>query len=258
MDKNLFPIEYKHTNCTDCTIRRLALFKGVDEKDIDWTQEFRSNQFKIKSKKLLYKEGQLPEYMFTLYHGWVLQHKTLTNGKRQVLRIALPGDLLGFQADFNGPMNHTALALSDTILCAFPRKDMLNMFNKNIELAKRMADMNARDASICQNHLVGVGQKTAEERIAYLCLELYYRIKLIREDTIKYDIEFPLTQEDLGDAVGLTQIHVNRTLKTLREKGLMEIKNKRLYILNDKALKELGSFDEKILKIYSFFSANVS
>ncbi len=253
MDINLFPIEYKHTQCSDCSIRRLALFKGVSEKDIEWTQEFRSNQFKIKAKKSLYKESEQSDYMFTLYHGWVLQYVTLSNGKRQVVRISLPGDFLGFQADFGGPMNHTAIALTDTVLCAFPRKDMKNMFQNNVGLAMRMADMHARESSISQNHLVGVGQKTAEERLAYLCAEIFYRIKIIYGDNINNEIEFPLTQEDLGDTLGLTQIHVNRTLKGLRERGLIEIKNKRLTIHNLDGLKELGSFDEKILQTHSFF-----
>ncbi len=255
MDKNLLPIEYKHTQCTDCSIRRLTLFKGVSEEDLAWTQKFRSDQFKVKAKKQLYKEGETPHFMFTLYHGWVLQYQTLPNGKRQVLRVSLPGDLLGFQADFNGPMRHSSAALLDTVLCAFPRDSMREMLENNPGLAMRMADMHARDSSLCQNLLIGVGQKTAEERIAYLCLEIFYRIKLIYPDATNNDIEFPLTQEDIGDAVGLTQIHVNRTLKLLREQNLMEIKNKRLYIHNDSALKKLGSFDESILDVHSFFLA---
>ncbi len=253
MDINLLPIEYKHTQCTDCSVRRLALFKGVSEEDLSWTQKFRSDQFKIKAKKTLYKESEHSEYMFTLYHGWVLQYATLSNGKRQVTKIALPGDFLGFQADFGGTMRHTAMALTDTVLCAFPSKDMKAMFKENVGLALRMADMHTRDSSICQNHLVGIGQKSAEERLVYLCVELFYRIKLIYGDNIKDEIEFPLTQEDLGDALGLTQIHVNRTLKSLREQGLMDIKNKRLTIHDIEKLKEIGSFDESILHTQSFF-----
>ncbi len=253
MDINLFPIEYKHTQCTDCSIRRLALFKGVSEEDLSWTQKFRTNQFKIRAKKALYKESEDSEYMFTLYHGWVLQYVTLPNGKRQVVRISMPGDFLGFQRDMNTTMCHTAVALTDTVLCAFDRDDMKTMLQNNPGLAMRMADMYARDSTYSENQLVGIGQKTAEERLAYLCMELFFRMKMIYTDSIINEMEFPLTQEDLGDTLGLTQIHVNRTLKTLREQGLMEIKNKRLTILNEDALKELGSFDENILKAQSIF-----
>lgn len=253
MNTNLLDIEYKQTQCSDCSVRRLALFKGVTEEDLSWTQGYRSNQFKIKAKNTLYKEAEKSEYMFTLYHGWVLQYVTLSNGKRQILRIALPGDFLGFQADFGGPMHHTAMALTDTVLCAFPSNDMKSMFKDNVGLAMRMADMHAKDSSICQSHLVGIGQKSAKERIAYLCAEIFFRIKFIHGDNIKNEIEFPLTQEDLGDALGLTQIHINRTLKELREDGLMEIKNKRLSIHKIDQLKEIGAFDEGILHAKSIF-----
>lgn len=253
MDSNFNPIPFKQTKCSECPIRRLALFKGVREEDLIWTQNFRSDQFKVKAKKALYKQNEHPNYMFTLYHGWLLQYKTLDNGKRQVLRIALPGDLIGFQADFNGPMEHSTIALNDSVLCAFPRPDIKEMFNKNTGLSARLGEMHARDMSICQNHLIGIGQKSAEERIAYLSLELLFRLRQIYSDNAITDIEFPLTQEDLGDAVGLTQIHVNRTIKSLRERNLMEIKGKRLYIHDIEGLKTLGSFDEKVLQTYTLF-----
>lgn len=253
MEANLFPIEFKHTQCSDCSIRRLALFKGVAEEDLSWTQEFRSNQYKIKAKKTLYKESEDAEYMFTLYHGWVLQYVTLSNGKRQVVRISMPGDFLGFQRDMNASMCHTAVALTDTVLCAFPRKEMKSLLQSDPGLAMRMADMYAKDTAFSQNQLIGIGQKTAEERIAYLCIELFCRMKFIYGESILDEMEFPLTQEDLGDTLGLTQIHVNRTLKSLREQGLMEIKNKRLKILDEPALKELGAFNESILRAQSIF-----
>lgn len=250
---NLFAVEKKQTQCSDCSIRRLALCNGVGEDEADWIQGYRHNQFKIKAKKTLYKENKPTKHIYTLYHGWVLQYKTLPNGKRQVLRIALPGDLLGFQAHLDGPMSHSALALCDAVLCAFTNEDKSEMLNSRIDMTKRLIDMHARDTSLQQNHLVGVGQKTAEERIAHLCMELFYRVRAIRDDSVSQNIELPLTQEDIGDYVGLTQIHVNRTLKVLREQGLMEIKNKRLYILNENKLKELSLFDEKTLQMHTIF-----
>jgi len=253
MDVNLFPIEQKNTQCSECSIRRLALFKGIPEEDLSWTQEIRTNQFKVKAKKPIYKESEHSDYMFTLYHGWVMQYVTLPNGKRQVTRISMPGDFLGFQSDLNGPMCHTSVALTDTVLCAFPRNKIKKLFATNTNLAMRMADMMTKNNIFSQNQLVGIGQKTAEERIAYLCVELFCRMKFIYGDNITNEMEFPLTQEDLGDTLGLTQIHVNRTLKGLREQGLMEIKNKRLKILDEAALKELGSFNEDILRAQSIF-----
>ncbi|MBL7004407.1 MAG: Crp/Fnr family transcriptional regulator [Gammaproteobacteria bacterium] len=253
MEINLTPVDKKRTKCSDCAIRRLSLFKELSKIELDDKDAIHSAQYKIQAKKILYKEGSIPEDIYTIYHGWVLQYKALSNGKRQVLKVALPGDLVGFQTDANGALTHTSMTLSNTILCALPISSVRDSFKEYPALADRMTQMHARDMSICQNHLIGVGQKSAEERIAYLCMEIYSRVKMIHEETVDNNIEFPLTQEEIGDAVGLTQIHVNRTLKSLREKGLLEIKGKRLYILNKAGLKDLGSFDESVLDIHSFF-----
>jgi len=88
---NLIPVENKQTVCTECSIRRLALFHGVPEDELSWTQAYRSSQYTAHARKEIYRESHLSEFMFTVYHGWIAMFKTLDNGKRQILRIALPG-----------------------------------------------------------------------------------------------------------------------------------------------------------------------
>ena len=110
----LVSIETNQTVCADCSIRRLALFHGVPEADLEWTQAFRSGQYKVKARREVYREAQPGEYLFTIYHGWFALYKTLNNGKRQILRIALPGDMIGFQPDFDAPLNHSASSVANT------------------------------------------------------------------------------------------------------------------------------------------------
>ncbi len=250
---HLIPIEHKQTACTDCSIRRLALFHGVDEKDLDWTQQYRSNQFTIAPRKEIYRETQSSDYMFTVYHGWVAVYKTLDSGKRQIIRIALPGDMLGFQPDLQAVMTHSAMALSETVLCGFPSKAMPELLRKNLSVARRLTELNARDMNICQSRLLTIGQQSAIERVAFFCSELFHRIKMIYNHQQDTAIHFPLSQEDIGDATGLTKIHVNRTLKTLREMGLMEISSKTLSIHDVNSLCELGNFNPDSVKIHSLY-----
>jgi len=250
---NLIPIEHNQTACTDCSIRRLALFHGVPEKDLDWTQDYRSSQFTVAPRKEVYRETKASDYMYTVYHGWVAIYKTLDSGKRQILRIALPGDMIGFQPDLQAVMTHSAMALSETVLCAFPSKAMPDLLRKNLSVARRLTELNARDMNICQSRLLTIGQQSAIERIAFFCAELFFRIKMIynhKEDT---EIYFPLSQEDIGDATGLTKIHVNRTLKSLREMNLMEISAKTLKIHDVKGLCDLGNFDPASIQVHSLY-----
>ena len=249
----LIRIEHNPTRCSECSVRRLSLFHGVSEEELAWTAEYREHQSTVQARKEIYREGQLNECMYTVYNGWLATYKTLENGRRQILRIALPGDMLGFQPNLEAPMTHTAMSVTDAVLCAFPVPDMQELLRKTLSVAKRLQEMNARDMNICHSRLLTIGQHSATERIAFLCAELFFRIKLIYNEKEKNEIFFPLSQEDIGDATGLTKIHVNRTLKTMREKGLLEISSRRLKVLDPQALCELGNFDPAMIQTYRLY-----
>jgi CRP-like cAMP-binding protein len=250
---SLIPIEVNRTVCAECSIRRLALFHGVPEDELEWTQEYRSGQFRVKARKEIYCEAQSCEHLFTLYHGWVALYKTLNNGKRQILRIALPGDMLGFQPNLLAPLTHSAVSLTDSVLCGFPRTAMPDLLRRNTNVARRLTELNARDMNVCQSRLLTIGQQSAIERIAFFCCELYYRLKMIYNNVEHQEIFFPLSQEDIGDATGLTKIHVNRTLRSLREQGLMQISGKQLTIHDLEGLSELGHFDPASIYIHPLY-----
>ncbi len=250
---NLIPIEHKQTPCSECSVRRLALFNGVPEQELNWTQDYRSNQFTIAPRKEIYRETQPSEYMYTIYHGWVAVYKTLDNGKRQILRIALPGDMIGFQANLRAPMNTSAISLTETVLCGFSMQNMPELLRKNLDVARSLTEINARDMGICQSRLTTIGQQAAIERIAFFCAELFYRLKVIYSHKDDCEIAFPMSQEDIGDATGLTKIHVNRTLKALREDNLLQISGKTMKILDLDRLCELGNFDPASVHLHNLY-----
>lgn len=250
---DFIPIEHNPTDCAECSVRRLALFQGVSESDLSWTKKYRAHQFTVQAHKEIYQESKISPYMFTLYHGWVAMYKTLGSGKRQILRIALPGDMLGFHPDLSAPMTHSAYCLTESVLCAFPCKDMPELLRRNLSVTKRLTELNARDMDICQSRLLTIGQQTAIERIAFFSAELFYRMKAIYNHSDDFEIHFPLSQEEIGDATGLTKIHVNRTLKALREMGIMQISGKCLKILDVEGLRSLGNFDKNSVYARSLY-----
>ena len=155
------------------------------------------------------------------------------DGVRQVLRSALPGDFLGFQPDLKGPHIDSAIALSDSVICTVP--DLLKICRVQPELALRLAWVGACDMILMEIYLASLAHRSARERIAFMALELYLRLKL-RGLNRGYTIQFPLLQEDIADTLGLTTVHVNRTLKALRKDGLLKIEKHELTILDYDAL----------------------
>ncbi|RDH87024.1 MAG: hypothetical protein DIZ78_05895 [endosymbiont of Escarpia spicata] len=235
------------TQCAECPIRKMALFKRVPEDQLESTQDHRSSQITFPSRAHLYREGETNDFVYTLFDGCVKLYKTLKNGKIQGMRSASPGDFLGFQGDLDGAMHHGAIALTDTIVCAFPKEDVHRMLCEHKEIASEMIMKNAQMMAFCQEHLLSTGAKIAIERIAFTLIELNHRFKtlLSSKSVGQYEriIELPLTQEDLADAVGLTSIHVNRTLKQLKDKQLISCKKGRISVLNEKELMLLAHFN---------------
>lgn len=230
----------------------MALFRHVPREKLEWTQEFRSAQCVLKARQHLYQEGDPPHEVYTLYSGWVKLYKVLKNGKKQALRFALPGDFLGFQSEVNGQLGHSAVALTQCTLCVFPRTRLAKLFRAQPDLAEELLMIHARDMGLCHEHLLSTGARTARESIAFLLLELYHRLRLLgrfRDDTVdNQGFKVPITQEDIAEACGLTAIHVNRTLRQMRDERLISCANGHLLIMNEAALNQIAHFDPRLLE----------
>jgi CRP-like cAMP-binding protein len=240
-----------HTKCVDCAIRKMALFKRVPHARLDWTQDYRTGQYYLKSKQHLYHEGDAHDCVYTLFEGFVKLYKTVEKGKIQVMRFASPGDLLGFQGDLTGSMHHGAQALTDCILCAFPKEQVNKMMCEHMEIATEMITKNARIMAVCQEHLLSTGARNARERIAFSLFELNYRMKSLKQfcpdRSVSNLLYLPLTQEDLADAVGLTPIHVNRTLKIMSGEKLIRCGKGKIAVLDEEALQKISGLKLALL-----------
>jgi CRP/FNR family transcriptional regulator len=227
----------------------MALFRDVPEDELGWMQEFRESQYLLPSGEILFREGETAHTLYTLFDGWLILFKILDNGKRRILRFLLPGDFFGYQISGIGPSGvhmHGSQALMESTLCAFPVTRFRSMMEKQPHLTTRLAEMEMHDMNLCQNHLVDTARNSALQHIAFLLLELFHRAR--RQIQNGYDgktnsIIFPLTPEDIGDAIGLTSNHVNRILGEMEREGLIVCQKKRLSILNEEVLMVIGDFD---------------
>ncbi len=232
--------------CIHCPIRRMALFKQVPKEKLEWTQNFRKGQFTLKARDHLYLEGVAHDYVYTLFDGLVKLYKTLKRGKMQAMRFASPGDFLGFQGDLSATMHHGAQAITDCVVCVFPREQVTRMLCEYPEIATELIVKNARVMAFCQEHLLSTGARSARESIAFTLAELNHRLKLLRQfrsdsPALGGD-ELLITQEDLADAVGITPIHANRTLKQMREEKLICCSKGKIQVLDEQTLVQIAHF----------------
>jgi CRP/FNR family transcriptional regulator len=239
-----------NTRCSQCSIRKASIFKNIDADSLRRVEQYRKGQITMPAHSSIFHEGKTHQYVYTLFSGWVVIYKMVgETGRRQIMQFLLPGDLLGYQTDANGDMPLSAKTLTETVLCVFPREKINPMLRENSDLSVRFIEMWSRDMSLCQNYLMAVGRKTARESVTFLLLELYYRVKSQEPQSYSSSVNaiyFPITQEDIGDAVGLTKVHVNRVIKSLMDGKLIYCHKKKLAILNEDKLCEIAGYDNKI------------
>ncbi|HEX9645933.1 MAG TPA: Crp/Fnr family transcriptional regulator [Alphaproteobacteria bacterium] len=234
--------------CSACPVRDWALCQALPEGDLAVVERFMTGHRTLSPGTDFYHQGEPSEELFTVLEGWGFQYRLLEDGRRQIVRVLLPGDFVGFQPDLFAPVAHSAQALTEMRLCIFPRQNLLDLFRDQPQLALRLTWMLARDDSRAQDWLVNVGRRSARERVAHLLLELYYRVRMRAEEPLGSSIPLPLTQEHIGDALGLTSVHVNRTLRDLRQSGLLVVSNRVLNIVDPDGLAEVAGFDSETLQ----------
>ena len=162
------------------------------------------------------------------------------------MNIALPGDFIGFPACFFEDAPYSFDALTDTVLAPIPFTALIGLFEKQPRLAAAIFWSFSLEAAIYIEHLTDVGRRSALERVAHSLLELLTRFQVIglADET---SFPMPLTQELIGDALGLSVPHVNRTLRAVREDGLASIEAHRVMIKDVEALSALADFEKPYL-----------
>lgn len=240
---NSLEVRPKATRCAQCPIRERALFQVVPIDYINDAETRRTDQYNLRSRRHLYEEGDQATMAYTLFDGWMLLYRAHSDGGRQGLRIALPGDFIGYVPQGETHTSHSAVAITDSILCGFKQTDLHAMLDNHPGLASHITRIQTRYMASCQSAMLGLGRKSAEQRIAYLIAELYYRLKNRQQTPAdSQTMMFPLTQEMLGDMTGLTPVHTNRIMRKLRTDGVFTVERQRLHIEDMDKLMEIGEF----------------
>jgi CRP-like cAMP-binding protein len=189
------------------------------------------------------QEGQPLDSPSALMAGWACRYRALPDGRRQIFDFILPGELYGMCHRPQAVALTTATTLTPAVI-ADARAIMDVIVNKpgqyqNLEAA--LFSTASLDEAYLLNQVVRIGRQTAYERVSHLILELHERLKEVGlADDWTYAL--PLTQEILADALGLSVVHLNRTLQQLRREGLIEFKSGRMTILQPGSLEAAANF----------------
>ncbi|RCV87953.1 Crp/Fnr family transcriptional regulator [Vreelandella rituensis] len=192
--------------------------------------------------EVIINEGERPKYVYLIEKGWACRYKLLENGDNHIMAYLIPGDLCDVHIAILDEMDHSLRALTPVTLRKFPADEMRNIMENHHRLARALFWSTLVDEAVLREWLVNMGTRPAESRLAHLFCEMLIRSHIAgcAKDN---SFEFPLSQAELGETIGLTSVHTNRVLQKLRQEGLVSLEKKRLTILDWERLKEFSQFD---------------
>lgn len=230
------------TPCIDCPLRSMSLFLPHTRDELALVQFLKRREMALQEGDTLIHEGQKDTRLFTLLEGWAYRFKTLSDGRRQILNFLLAGDFIGVQQKLRGQAAHGVVMLTAARLCVFDRDALWELHRNQPTMGFNVTWLTAHEESLVDDNLLSIGRRSAEERVATALILLYKRAAALggHAEEPGQGVVFPLTQQHLADALGMSLAHTNKTLRKLQRRDLFRIADGRLYLIDPKALAQLA------------------
>jgi CRP-like cAMP-binding protein len=218
--------------------------------DDAWTKfdqiDFQTRAFQ--SGDDIIRVGETPAKIFIVKDGWAIRHRSLDDGRRQIVNFMLPGDVFDMQVIAGVKADHSITAVTRTVVATVIADQFISVLRSDADVAAAFWWAAVQEESILREQIVRVGRRSAKERIAHLLLELQRRLRAATGGAEDH-LPMPLTRTDLADALGLTPVHVSRTMSALRRSGLIDESRGQVTILDRKRMESLSQFDTDYLHV---------
>ena len=228
-----------------CFLAKLGHFIDLTEQEKDALRTLEESPRTYGPGEVLFEEGDTPaDNLYVVAEGRLHSSTTLADGGRAILSLYYPGDLIGTNSVAFETSAVTTLTSVESTLCRFPRSGLKTLFAQFPRLAALFYAIAALENVSLQDRLKSIGRTNGKVRIGALILEILYRLRLTNED-LGNRVELCLTQADIGDAVGLTNVHVHRCLKELEQEGLIERGSGAVTVVHPDLLAERSDFVDR-------------
>jgi CRP-like cAMP-binding protein len=246
MPDNPSPVAEVHR--TDSPLlAKLATFAVLPEEDRDALKSLCDDPREMPARRNVIREGDRPDHVHLVVEGWAARYKLLPDGTRQITAFLLPGDFCDLHITILGEMDHSIATITKAKVAFVPRAKM-DELTARPQIARAFWWATLVDEAVLRSWIVNVGRRDAAEAVGHLLCELYVRMHNVGL-TVDHEFELPLTQEELGDALGLTAVHINRVLQRLRAEKLISLKSGSLVILDYPRLEKMSGFNPNYLHI---------
>lgn len=205
--------------CENCRVRLLSVCSALETREIHELEAI-MHHVSFSQKATLFEQGDEANSLYTITSGTLRLHYDLPDGRRQIVGFAMPGDFLGLSLEPR--FGITADALTPIQACRFDRHRFMALIERHPNMMRKMHEVASHELAIAQEHMVVLGRRRAEERVASFLLKWWHRLQRIQGNSPT--VALPMGRQDIADHLGLTIETVSRTLaRWMREKIILDV-----------------------------------
>ena len=229
-------------------IRKLERFCPLSREERDALSRTVFGEQLYAQREDIVQEGETAEFAFVVLDGFACRYKLLPDGGRQIVGFLLPGDMCDLRMILPRQMDHAISAASPVKVALIQPGPLLEAMERYPGLTRALWWASVVEDSIAREWMVNVGQRTALQRVAHLFCEVFWRLEAVGLAANR-SCALPLTQVELGDALALSAVHVNRTLMYMRRSNLVELHGGKLQLLDRQRLVAAAGFNPLYLHL---------
>lgn len=227
-------------------LKKLRRRIGISAEEERILRESVSETRRVRADELLIRAGDELNSSMLLLDGWLARSKDLVSGERQITQLHVPGDFADLHSFTLKRLDDDVTAVTDARLAIVPHQKLTEITEALPRLTRVLWLSTSIDGAIQRELTLSLGQRSAIARMAHLFCELHVRLEIVGKASGD-SFDFPLTQRELSECLGLTVVHANRTLQELRRRGLIELENRRLTLRDRRGLEGIAQFDPSYL-----------
>jgi CRP/FNR family transcriptional regulator len=227
-----------------CFAERLAKHIKLTDAEKRALERLEENPRKVRRGAVIQRANDPVTELFVLRQGRVMSYVIMPDGSRQILRVYFSGDFIGSASTVYSKAPESLVALTDATLCPFDKHALRILIDEHPRVAALMFIISQTERVALTDRLASMGRTSAKSRVAAFLLDIVHRLRLMdSEITDRFDLR--LTQEEIGDAVGLTSVHVNRMIRQMEAEGLISRTNGSIILLDERKLEEIGHYTNR-------------
>jgi CRP-like cAMP-binding protein len=222
-------------------VARLSRLMELGSTDLRLLELIIDGEQLVKKRKDLVVAGDHYRNLCFVKDGYAIRYKVLRSGKRQILNVILPGDVIGFPVSFFDRSIYSVVAVSDLTYNLCPLDAYARLCYEQPQFGLALSWLAAHEAAIYAEHIVDLGRRTPLERLAHFLLEVHSRLLAVgRADKTSFDL--PFSQEVMADVLGLSVPHLNRVLQQLRAEQLITSRSRQVELTDMTSLQTLAQY----------------